>query len=248
MPRIANTAARIVPSSLTVKAMEFNGTNQAVTFGNILSTETVVTATAWMYVQATPSGNFEIILGYNNNRWFFIHPGADRDFRFTFNVAGVEKAVTTTFNPAVQTWYFVTGRYDPDGGADNHRIRVYNADGSLAQSVTATQTGAMDSTASQLRAAHDDGRGYFWDGRLDDIRVYNRFLSDEELDLLAIHTEPDPTGLKLHCEFDTENGSQAICKVGTKSGFVGTLVNSPTYVTGIVPKHRSTSGTRVAVF
>lgn len=246
MTRLIASTRQLASGALGL-GLFLNGSTQHVSFGNVLSTESVVTVTMWVYVNSTPSGNYEIIFGYNNARWFFIHPGADRDFRFSFKTGGVEKAVTTTFVPDIGSWYFVTGRYDPDGGADNHRIRVYSSVGALVQQVTGTQIGAMDTSANHIRVGYDSGRGYYWDGGVDDIRIYNRFLSDEELDALALHQEPSSTGLLLHCEFNERDETTAVCKVGAAAGIAGTLIGKSNYINGIVPRRRSIAVGRAAI-
>ncbi len=228
---------RIIIKDIPTYALQFDGINDRLSFGNIFNTVHTFTSTFWLNTTTLPSGNFEVPWGYGNSRWFFIYPGASSAMRFTVKTSGVERIMGTSGSLGLGVWVFCAGYYNAATGLGG--LRVYNANGGLVYANEATITPANpDSTATALTMAFDPNRGFHVDMIGDDPRFYGAVLTHEEIDGLAEHTEPDNVNLLLHAELDVQNGTQAFCRVGDRSGYVGTLVNGPTYVSGIVPKHR----------
>ncbi len=114
-------------------------------------------------------------------------------------------------------WYHLAASYDNE--ADSVRIYV---DGSLAQSFTSTlepvtNTGNVFLGRSAI--------GEHWPGLLDDVRIYPRALSDQEIADLAV----PGGGAIAHWQLDDGSGTTAIDSVG---GHDGSLANGPQWVTG----------------
>jgi len=73
-------------------------------------------------------------------------------------------------------WYYLVATYDRYGGSGNLRLYV---DGVLVSQVT--RTGAMDITDQPFYIGSADGGANYFDGIIDDARLYNRVLSEEEI-------------------------------------------------------------------
>jgi hypothetical protein len=75
--------------------------------------------------------------------------------------------------PATDTWYFCAFTYDGTTG------RFY-VDGTEV----ASKSGAFDVTSSDVVIGAKDDGGNYWDGTLDDVRIYDRVLSASEIQTL----------------------------------------------------------------
>ncbi|KKN03305.1 hypothetical protein LCGC14_1108980, partial [marine sediment metagenome] len=75
----------------------------------------------------------------------------------------------------------------------------------------------------------------FLDGLMDDVRIYNRELSQAEITTLAAGGDPSTTGLLVHWKLNEGSGTVAIDSSG--NGNNGTFVGSPTYNTSVPSQH-----------
>lgn len=73
-------------------------------------------------------------------------------------------------------WHHIVATYDANGGSNNMRIYI---DGELDNSIT--KTGTISTSDYNLRIGHFEGSGYYLKGTIDDVRIYNRALSPEEI-------------------------------------------------------------------
>ena len=76
------------------------------------------------------------------------------------------------------TWYFVTGVYDAGTSALHVYLNGQLDDGTLLGTVTATQ---QNSTANVNIGRRPIGNTYNFNGRIDDVRIYGRALSQTEI-------------------------------------------------------------------
>src|SRR4051812_47195351 len=118
---------------------------QSITFGNILTSQNVISACLWLKLRASTSSNFDVAFGYGNTRWYFIFNGTTGRPGFNVKIGGVEKA-SGYITPALKLndFFFLVGTYDPNAGTNNLTIRVYNTQGQLFGSSASTQTGNLD--------------------------------------------------------------------------------------------------------
>lgn len=113
-------------------------------------------------------------------------------------------------------WYHVAAVIQ---GASNMQIYLNGVDDGGAYSGSA---GAMAYTTTTSKIGSGGNANYF-NGVIDDVRIYNRALSATEIGLLK-------NGPVSNWRLDESSGSTAIDS-GT-AGITGTLVNSPTVTTG----------------
>jgi hypothetical protein len=96
----------------------------------------------------------------------------------------VQNALPPNYLDAVSapnnTWKFVTYQFDDD----NNLLKLY-IDGLLIASYAWNFPLVYDNTPLQIGGEYDEGIiRYYFDGKLDDIRLYNRVLSDSEVKAL----------------------------------------------------------------
>ena len=157
---------------------------------------------------------------------------ADDDITFKISTSGASTEMTanTTINDG--EWYHIAGTYD---GSD---MRVYI---NGAETNSTGKSGSLDGYgAIGLRIGTQVGSGRYFDGVIDDVRVYNRVLSAEEISRLyelggtthvnvTLKTNPDlESGLVGHWTFD---GKDMISNVADVSGQGNTGYLNGTFAT-----------------
>jgi hypothetical protein len=174
---------------VTGQALQFNGTSTYVDCGTGASLNLTdgVTITAWIKMDFTAAdrkiaGNQDLITGgykfgvYSNNL-------AEFEIRTSANAATLNR--TSTGGTVLQqgAWYHVAGVY-----SKGQYIRTYvygNLDRELVTTVL------LGSSTGSFKLGRDPGSAaYYWLGAMDDVKVYNRALSPEEILWLAGQTKP----------------------------------------------------------
>ena len=162
-------------------AIEFDG-NGNIDFGAIVNNQTIRTVSAWIYLDSVAAGKINNFVYHTGQGWYF---GADNDdLVFT-------QSFTTTAGQWARQNVLTTGLW--------HHIAV-TYDGSLATNDPVIylngETGAQyDANGSGTMGDDSDGRlwiggytgmgaGEGTDGKLQDVRVYNRILSANEVSAL----------------------------------------------------------------
>jgi chitodextrinase len=161
------------PSGKTGSALSFNGTSarSTVADANDLDLTTGMTLMAWVYPNVTPSG-WRTILHKETDR-YYLFAGSDGSGPAgggTF-ASGNRNVYGPSALPAA-TWTHVATTYD------GTTVRLY-VGGSLVASVAAT--GNITTSASPLSIGGTAAYGEYFNGRIDDVRIYNRALSATEI-------------------------------------------------------------------
>ena len=158
-------------------ALRFDGSNDyvSVPHDTTLSLLSAMTFTARIYVPSFGSGYRTILAkdagGDDSNYWFGTY---GRDLEFGFWSGGSFWSVfTNSLNLNTHTWYDVAASYDAT--ADKATLYV---DGSevLSGSIGASPTGTT--AALEIGRSPD---GEYWLGYIEDLRVYNQALRDEQI-------------------------------------------------------------------
>ncbi|MBN1363138.1 MAG: LamG domain-containing protein [Sedimentisphaerales bacterium] len=132
-------------------------------------------ASAWVNTRTT-GGRWQTIMEYDRNSTNGNRFGLWLDFggRFHFRVG--QNTWQTTRDLKANTWYLLTATYD----GDTHRMRLY-IDGVLDASAT-NAAGFVSPVQSTLTiGACGSEIDEFFDGMLDDVRVYDITLSDDDV-------------------------------------------------------------------
>ena len=172
-------------------ALTFDGTNDVVVVANApsLNLTTAMTLSAWV-MPTGANGGWRTILQREVDAYFLNaatgtgtrRPGGGGTFSGSTNfVRGPGTLPLNVWTYVALTW-------------DGAQLRLY-VDGALV--TTAARTGVLQSVTTPLRIGGNVPYGEFFQGRLDEIRIYNRALSVAELQADAatpVGTAPTPDG------------------------------------------------------
>ncbi|MCA9208134.1 MAG: LamG domain-containing protein, partial [Planctomycetales bacterium] len=182
-------------------ALRFNGTDDyiAVPDSNSLDITDALTIAGWVHADSWGAGfNVDVIA----------RKGSDGPNSYQLAVA--DKKVTLLLDDSdgggiqgktrlsKDAWYHVAATWD------GSEVRIY-VNGSLDMDAAASWSGTLSTDSRDLYIGGQPG-GDFFDGILDDIRIYNRALSSSEVAALY--------GLRAHWKLDEEFGSTAADATG----------------------------------
>jgi hypothetical protein len=155
-------------------ALNFDGVNDWVTVAdnNLLDLSTGMTVMAWVNMDVT-SGFRDVLIKEGNNVDVYNLYARNWRGRPESNVfVGGTNRTAEGSTLAANTWIHLTGTYD---GA----VLRYYANGTLAASTNAA--GSIATSTGALRIGGNSLWGEFFDGRIDEVRIYNRALSQAEI-------------------------------------------------------------------
>src|SRR5581483_1181417 len=166
-------------------ALSLNGTNAYVDMGTppSLTTTGSMTWEAWVYPTTTPADDGQIASLSDDSAGWQFKTTPDTVLR-TFGIA-----VSAAVGPRVQrysstqvslnTWYHVAGVYNSTSRTLDIYVNGVLDDGTLKGTVPASQV--LPSGQSVNVGRRTGGSGYYYGGRVDDLRIYNRALSAAEV-------------------------------------------------------------------
>jgi len=220
---------------VTGNALYFNGTDAYLTTP-AMATPTEITVGCWAKSNtATWNDNGFLV---SKRPSFVLHPNmGTKDVRFFVTIGGVAQTVYFTA-PAtfdITQWHHYAGVYSPSLG----RLAIY-VDG--VYSASAAVTGAIDPDSGQVFIGKDDYTGRFFNGAIDDVRIYNRALSNDEV---AVDFNLDPS-LVLRYKLDETTGATQVWDASS-NGLNGAVNGSATWTTGKVDGAIALNGTNAYV-
>ncbi len=218
-------------------ALNFDGSGDYVVTDSNFTPPPVGTVTFWMQAPGSPTAHGRI-LGLHDT-WEIRHvatgtpDGIPYGLVFDLGVSGVNtEFVTTTTVDVPGRWYHIAAAYDTT--TDAYAVYV---DGVPHKDGTYPTTLAVPA-ANLLSIGTRTGSSNYFDGLLDDIRIYDQFLSAAEIADLA--AEGGGSGPVAHWKLDDGTGTNAIDSVGSHDG---TLMNGPTWVAGMLGDALNFDGT-----
>ncbi|MFI2781060.1 LamG-like jellyroll fold domain-containing protein [Streptomyces sp. ALB3] len=163
-------------------ALKFDGEGQyAQTDGPVVDTTGDYTVSAWASLDALP-GNYATVVSQDGRRQenpFYLQYGQGG---FAFSTPGAHRA-RLELKPELGRWYHLVGVRSGD------EIKLY-VDGELASTAAAgsadVSTGALSVGRAKWSGAHTD----FWNGSVDQVKVYDKALTDQEV--TALHDGEQP--------------------------------------------------------
>ncbi|MGB5472525.1 MAG: LamG domain-containing protein, partial [Gammaproteobacteria bacterium] len=165
-------------------ALDFDGSGDYVTTDNNFTPPPIGTVTFWMQVSGSPA-SLGRILGLHDT-WEIRHvttgtaDGIPYGLVFDLGLSGVNtEFVTTTTIDTPGQWYHIAASYD----TTNDAYAVY-IDGVPHKSGTYPSTLSVPA-ANPLSLGTRTGSSNYFDGILDDVRIYDKFLSAAEIADLA---------------------------------------------------------------
>lgn len=162
-------------------ALSFNGTTSYVDLGNParLNVTGSMTWSAWVYATATPRDDGQIISKSNETAGWQLKTSPDTGpHTFGVKVMGAAGSVQRYSNTvrALNTWYHVAGVYNPVTLTLDIYVNGKLDNGVLRGTVPSSQVIPNLNVNIGRRAA-----GYYFTGIIDDVRVYDRALSQAEI-------------------------------------------------------------------
>ena len=187
-------------------SMDFDNSNDYISIpdSGSLNTTNYVTAEAWINVPAGPSSSAEI--EYIIQKWddgnqgfsFEVYRYSNQDAKIKLTAVAEGNSNQVKSDPLVpyDTWHHVTSRFN------GSTINAY-LDGVLIKSETTTGT-VIDTVSTNLFV----GRylGSYLNGQLDEVKLWNRSLSDVEINLSMNALEMDQSQLVMWLKFDEGKG------------------------------------------
>jgi hypothetical protein len=157
-------------------ALVFNGTSNFVNVADSASLDmtNALTLEAYVFPTVAPTGWRTIVAKETaGGLVYFLHANDNTNRPFMgFTQGGAERNVSAVAALAVNVWTHLAATYD---GA-NQRFYVNGT-----QVSTRAQTGAIDVSTGSLRIGGTAAYGEFFQGRIDEVRIYNRALSAAEI-------------------------------------------------------------------
>jgi hypothetical protein len=177
-----------------------------------------LTLSAWIKPETVSSGTYNIISKWDgSNESYRIMQNAD-EIRIEINSSG-NYVETSSSNLATGTWYHVVGVYNATFGT----ARVYINGVEATTSTTGTIPTSIGDDAGRLQIGAEDSTGGatgFYDGVIDDARIYKRAFNGREVRLLY-GWGPDPVG---YWNFDENTGTSTLYDRSGNSN-TGTMTN-----------------------
>lgn len=178
---LINNPTRATSTCKTGYCVSFNGSTQyaSVTSTSAFDLVSSGSVVAWVKIDSAWTGTtYPNVVGKGANAgwdtpgWgmFVFHPISDRRIGVGFRNGATTKVVSFS-NTITDQWMHVAGIWD------GSYIYVYQ---NGAQRASSTQTISPQITTSPITIGKDNGSQYF-DGSVDDVRIYNRALSAKEI-------------------------------------------------------------------
>ncbi len=204
-------------------ALNMNGTSDYIEvnqdWDNTLSTFTYA---VWIKPDNVTDQNLFFALNGNSLYPRASFTAAAGDIKFQLKIGGTTSSATFNTNLVTGVWQHVVFTFDNAAG------NIYNLyiDGVLFDTNNFPD-GTIDGGTSNLLIGRDTNNNLYFDGIMDDVRVYNRALTITEINALPGHTTDITSNLQGHWKFDETSGTNANDE--TASGYDGTLYGNPTW-------------------
>jgi hypothetical protein len=184
-------------------ALDFDGDDDYIDCGSadILGNMSEITVAAWVTVRATTT-QWMTAVAKGESAWRLGTVSYDPRFHFGMTIwtapdaSSIDGAITVALNE----WHHMAGTFDGDN------INVY-VDGLFDASNDTTEPIGTNAL-SVFIGENPESRGRYWDGKIDDVRVYSRALSEEELAVVMRGGE-DPRSAS---EPSPENEAIDVCR------------------------------------
>lgn len=191
-----------------------------------------LTITAWINPRSFGAASTARIVsktsGANNEYGFFLN-GATKSLRCFLGTTDITG--TSNIIPVLGIWYFVALTFNKDLGSNQVKFYVNGV-----ESGTGTKASGIGVNSESLYIGNTSNLIRSFDGKIDEVKIYNRALSAGEiLDSFYGNVVSD-TGLVLHTTFNEGSGVIAIDSSGTQAD--GTITGA-TYSTDVFIKPRT---------
>ncbi|MGG1515612.1 LamG-like jellyroll fold domain-containing protein [Paenibacillus oryzisoli] len=209
----------------TNNALSFDGSDDYVDLGNPskLRLTGAMSLSAWVYLDSfTSAGRIISKQGPSGSRGWSLNLETDGKASFQIASSGTALQIvnTATAIPANQ-WVHLVGVYEP-GTA----LRIY-VNGVLSNANTTSIAASQYNSNLNVNIGRRPSSELYFEGKIDEVRLYNKSLTTPEVADLAAATDASLVG---YWNLDETSGTTAADLSG--NGLNGTLVGAPAWTTG----------------
>lgn len=173
---------------------DFDGSNDYIDIGNTdeinqITGTTNITVSVWVYYDSysSPAGQQYSVITCKSG-WVWLLENPSNTFRFRITAGGSDVNVQDITTHSLNVWYHVVGTYD----GTNMKIYV---NGVLKN--TKQQTGAIGGSSTSGKIGTYTGSTYNLDGKIQDVRIYNRQLTQQEVGIIYDLTKESQVAMKV---------------------------------------------------
>ena len=163
-------------------ALSFNGSSSYVDLGNpaLLQITGSMTMSAWVQAAANPADDGQIVAKSDDASGWQLKTSPDTGpHTFGVRVAGATNTLAQRYSTTVRSlnvWYHVAGVYNASAQTLDIYVNGVLDNGTLSGTIPASQI----NSAVNVNIGRRSG-GYYFNGVIDDVRIYNRALSQAEI-------------------------------------------------------------------
>jgi concanavalin A-like lectin/glucanase superfamily protein/uncharacterized protein DUF2341 len=197
------------------KGGEFDGIDNTVNLGNptALQAFDTITLSAWVNTDIADSSNY-IFISKDSDAYYLAITNGNVRFR-SLDLSSDTTTGETTLS--TDTWYHLAATYD------GKTVKVY-VNGEIDD--TEVSSGSMSDGSNDVQIGSFTGTGNFFNGTIDEVRIYNRALSPQEIKDLY-NWAPGPI---IHYQLNEGSGTNPSDSSGNSN--TGTLAGSSTWTSG----------------
>jgi hypothetical protein len=213
-------------------AVSFDGSDDHIDLPDMATDYTGgITVGAWVYCHSLQNWFRVLDLGNGapSDNILFSNVGTSADLRFAIFQGSTLYSLTAPGVLETNRWLHLAATVDASGNAKLYKNGVQVASGNMSL------PNLVNRTNNYLGRSNWAPDAYF-DGLLDEVRLYNRALSAAEVARLANSEEPATTGLVAYWPLNEGRGTVADDQSG--NGNIGTLVNGPHWALGAPDRSR----------
>ena len=194
----------------------FNGSSSYIDL-NHKTAYSAFTISAWVNVTSTTSSQSIVSRWYDgSNRSFGFYMAGGGQLTLLTSTNGSNTVITTGGTLTANTWHFVCLTFQSSGNI------TITLDGSTT--TTAQNTTIYDNNQNWLIGMEDSRGGQKWNGKIDQIRMYDSALSAADVTTLYKEVECEPAAINALANFNTvlytgTGSNQAISTVGFQPDF-----------------------------
>jgi hypothetical protein len=185
-------------SGINGNAGLFNGTSAYINIGQQITNPTQGSLSVWVKVNAWTTDFMSVFSDQEGPAWANIrHALVARTGtqQLLYLITDGTNYTNTCYSSVLNLgeWYHICGTYD------GNNVKIYTNSVLSTNITTSTVPGTYTSTATQIGYMNYSTR--YWDGLIDELRIYNRALTAEEVKLMYDLYNPNSTN-RLIQNFD----------------------------------------------
>ncbi len=208
-------------------ALSFGGSADSVNINkSLVSTTGSYSVAAWVKLNNLNGWQTAVSQDWATISGFYLQYGAALGNKFGFSLQSSDSVSSTSTralsnaSPVAGAWYHIVGVRD----STNNQIKLY-VNGSLnaSQAYSAPWSAAGNTVIG--RGKWNGGSVDWFNGAMDDVRIYNRVLSDSEVS--GLYNAGTQSGLASYWKFDEASGTTAADSSGSNN--TATLLGSAAF-------------------